>query len=115
MLLSGIIAARAIITASKPGYRFWLYRDGLYERESDKPRWFMHGCHERGGVCRAGGNQFQFLHGTSHPQKMVETAAFSYRAIGLADRNTLAGVVRGRAAAKGCAGGARLVTQCGLR
>lgn len=25
------------------GRRFWLYRDGLYERETDAPRWFMHG------------------------------------------------------------------------
>ena len=46
-------------------------------------------------------SNFSFLHGASHPQEMVETAAaFGYRAIGLADRNTLAGVVRGHAAAK---------------
>ena len=25
------------------GHRFWLYREGLYEREIDTPRWFMHG------------------------------------------------------------------------
>jgi protein ImuB len=25
------------------GRRFWLYRDGLYERETSSPRWFMHG------------------------------------------------------------------------
>ena len=25
------------------GKRFWLYRDGLYERETMKPRWFVHG------------------------------------------------------------------------
>ena len=25
------------------GRRFWLYRDGLYERETSPPRWFMHG------------------------------------------------------------------------
>jgi protein ImuB len=25
------------------GHRFWLYRDGLYERETGHPRWFMHG------------------------------------------------------------------------
>jgi protein ImuB len=25
------------------GHRFWLYRDGLYERETGTPRWFMHG------------------------------------------------------------------------
>ena len=25
------------------GRRFWLYREGLYDRETIKPRWFMHG------------------------------------------------------------------------
>ncbi len=25
------------------GRRFWLYREGLYERETDAPRWFVHG------------------------------------------------------------------------
>lgn len=25
------------------GRRYWLYRDGLYEREGDSPRWFIHG------------------------------------------------------------------------
>lgn len=25
------------------GRRFWLYREGLYERETPKPRWFVHG------------------------------------------------------------------------
>ncbi|MGE3875287.1 MAG: DUF6504 family protein [Parvibaculaceae bacterium] len=25
------------------GQRFWLYREGLYERETAKPRWFVHG------------------------------------------------------------------------
>jgi len=25
------------------GRRFWLYRDGLYHRETNEPRWFMHG------------------------------------------------------------------------
>ena len=27
----------------KNGYRFWIYRDGLYERAEDHPRWFIHG------------------------------------------------------------------------
>ena len=27
----------------KNGYRFWIYRDGLYERSEDHPRWFIHG------------------------------------------------------------------------
>ncbi|NWG45440.1 MAG: DNA polymerase Y family protein, partial [Alphaproteobacteria bacterium] len=25
------------------GNRFWVYRAGLYERESAEPRWFLHG------------------------------------------------------------------------
>ena len=25
------------------GRRYWLYREGLYERETQRPRWFMHG------------------------------------------------------------------------
>ena len=64
-------------------------------------------------------SNFSFLHGAAHPQEMVETAAaLGYRAIGLADRNTLAGVVRGHVAAKQAGlrylPGARLVTQCGF-
>jgi len=38
---------------------------------------------------------FSFLRGASHPKEMVAQAAFyGYTAIGIADRNTLAGVVR---------------------
>ncbi len=64
-------------------------------------------------------SNFSFLHGAAHPQEMVETAAaLGYRAIGLADRNTLAGVVRGHMAAREAGlrylPGARLVTQCGF-
>jgi protein ImuB len=25
------------------GHRFWLYRDGLYQRETQRPQWYMHG------------------------------------------------------------------------
>jgi protein ImuB len=25
------------------GNRFWLYRDGLYARETGNPRWYLHG------------------------------------------------------------------------
>jgi protein ImuB len=28
---------------SREGARFWLYREGLYARETPQPRWFMHG------------------------------------------------------------------------
>ncbi len=62
---------------------------------------------------------FSFLRGASHPHEMVEQAAeLGLAAIGVADRNTLAGVVRAHTAAKR-AGirllvGSRLVTTDGF-
>ena len=51
---------------------------------------------------------FSFLRGAAHPEEMVATAAgLGYAAIGIADRNTLAGIVRAHTAAK--ASGIRLV------
>ena len=48
-------------------------------------------------------SNFDFLRGASHPDELVYTAArLGYRAIGIADRNTLAGVVRAHVAAKQC-------------
>jgi len=44
---------------------------------------------------------FSFLEGASHPQALVETAkALGHSAIGIADRNTVAGVVRAYVAAR---------------
>ena len=44
---------------------------------------------------------FSFLRGASHPEEMVlQAAAFGHAAIGIADRNSLAGVIRGHTAAK---------------
>lgn len=44
---------------------------------------------------------FSFLRGASHPEELVETAAeLGHSAIGIADRNSLAGVVRAHLAAK---------------
>ena len=44
---------------------------------------------------------FSFLRGASHPDEMVlQAAALGHAAIGIADRNSLAGVVRGHIAAK---------------
>ncbi|MXY39103.1 MAG: error-prone DNA polymerase [Rhodospirillaceae bacterium] len=44
---------------------------------------------------------FSFLRGGSHPEELVMRAAeLGYRAIGIADRNTLAGVVRAHSAAE---------------
>jgi len=46
---------------------------------------------------------FTFLRGASHPDEMVyQAACLGYRAIGITDRNTLAGVVRAHVAAKYC-------------
>jgi error-prone DNA polymerase len=48
-------------------------------------------------------SNFSFLEGGSHPAELVEQArALGLAAIGLADRNTLAGVVRAHGAAKRC-------------
>ena len=44
---------------------------------------------------------FTFLHGASHPEEMVATAAeLGLAAIAVTDRNTLAGVVRAHMAAR---------------
>ncbi len=56
-------------------------------------------------VCQSA---FSFLEGASHPQSLVERAkALGHGAIGIADRNTVAGVVRAYVAAKDA--GLRLV------
>src|SRR3712207_4245318 len=56
---------------------------------------------------------FSFLRGASHPQELVFTAAaLGHAAIGITDRNSLAGVVRGWAEAK--ASRIRLLVGCRL-
>ena len=62
---------------------------------------------------------FSFLRGASHAHEMVGQAAeLGLAAIGIADRNTLAGVVRAHTAGQGaqirCLVGARLVTTDGF-
>ena len=45
---------------------------------------------------------FSFLEGASHPHEIVETAQkLGHAAVGVADRNSFAGVVRAHVAAKG--------------
>lgn len=47
-------------------------------------------------------SNFSFLRGASHPNELVDqAAAFGYKKIAITDRNTLAGIVRAYAAAKG--------------
>src|SRR6516162_2639956 len=85
---------------------------------------------ESGTACRrrvndapfaevAAATNFSFLCGASHPHEMVGQAAeLGLAAIGIADNNTLAGVVRAHEAAKEhkirCLTGARLVTTEGF-
>ena len=63
-------------------------------------------------------SNFSFLRGASHPEELVQRAArLGYRALGIADRNTLAGIVRAHVEAKDCglplATGARLALRDG--
>jgi len=56
-------------------------------------------------------SNFTFLEGASHPQELVAAAkALGHAAIGIADRNSFAGLVRGMAAAEGA--GIRFVHGC---
>jgi error-prone DNA polymerase len=56
---------------------------------------------------------FSFLRGASHPEEMVEYAAvLGYKEIAITDRNSLAGIVRGHAAAK--KKGIRIIVGCRL-
>jgi error-prone DNA polymerase len=46
-------------------------------------------------------SNFSFLRGASHPNELIDqAAAFGFKKIAITDRNTLAGIVRGHAAAK---------------
>ena len=63
-------------------------------------------------------SNFSFLRGASHARELVETAkALGVSALAITDRNTIAGIVRGHAAAKDCGlrfiVGARLDFVCG--
>ena len=56
---------------------------------------------------------FSFLRGGSHPAELVmQAATYGYKAIGITDHNSLAGIVRAYAAAKKF--GVRLITGCRL-
>ncbi len=57
---------------------------------------------------------FSFLEGASHPESLVHAAAaLGHKAIGIADANSVAGVVRAHVAAKGA--GIRLAVGCRLQ
>ncbi|MEJ7768421.1 MAG: error-prone DNA polymerase [Chitinophagaceae bacterium] len=56
---------------------------------------------------------FSFLQGASHPDELVEQAAFyGYQQLAITDRNSFAGIVRAHVAAK--AKGIRIITGCRL-
>ena len=89
------------------GLRFWLYRDGLYDREIAQREGDI--VLSRTGSCMGCSHEptviayaeigittnFSFLRGGSHPQEYVQQAGeLRLSAIGIADHNTLAGVVR---------------------
>ena len=58
-------------------------------------------------------SNFSFLRGASHPEELVEQAAvYGYKEIAITDRNSLAGIVRGHAAAK--KKGMRIIPACRL-
>jgi len=58
-------------------------------------------------------SSFTFLRGASHPEELVEQAAvLGYKEIAITDRNSLAGIVRGHAAAK--AKDMRIIPACRL-
>ncbi|HEU5053909.1 MAG TPA: PHP domain-containing protein, partial [Hanamia sp.] len=58
-------------------------------------------------------SNFSFLRGASHPEELVEhAAALGYKEIAITDHNSLAGIVRGHAAAK--KNGIRIIVGCRL-
>lgn len=58
-------------------------------------------------------SNFSFLRGASHPEELIEYAAgLGYKAIAMADHNTLAGIVRAHVAAKKA--GIRFIPACCL-
>ena len=101
------------------GHRFWLYRDGLYGGEALPAMVRAWGVRMSEFAELVACTNFSFLRGASHAHEMVGQAAeLKLAAIGVADRNTLAGVVRAHTAAKE-AGirlvvGARLITTDGF-
>ena len=105
---------------SDAGARVWLYREGLYGREAARnPRWYLQGCLRECEVMSAYAElavttNFSFLRGASTAEELVLRAKeLGLVGIGIADRNSVAGVVRAHAMAKvigfKIAVGARLV------
>ena len=65
-----------------------------------RPRRFPAGSRHRYAELHVTSN-FTFLTGASHPEELVEqAAALGHHAIAIADRNSVAGIVRAHVAAK---------------
>src|SRR5262249_47104156 len=94
----------------RAGLRFWLFRAGLY-RSTAQPQWFLHGTFAGVFFCVpvsvfgvprmtayvefAVTSNFSFLRGASHPEELIVQADhLGLGGLGLADRNSVAGVVR---------------------
>ncbi len=80
------------------GRRFWLYpRRALWQRER-VPHWFCTGCsHEQAACLRRARGHDEFLvpaRRLASEGACAAAALYGHAAIGIADRNTLAGVVR---------------------
>ena len=93
------------------GRRYWLYRQGLYAAEATGYAALVHARDFRLMTIHdisipafaefAVQSNFSFLRGASHPEELVVTAKrLGLAALGLADRNTVSGVVRAHQAAK---------------
>ena len=101
---------------SREGVRVWLYREGLFASGSKRAGSCMACSHEQFVAFpdeRSSGRRrqarlpapayaelavttnFSFLRGASHPEELVRQAvALGLTGIGIADRNSVAGVVR---------------------
>ena len=99
------------------GERYWVFRAGDGEDPlTGSQRWFLHGnlrmiCSRYAELQVT--SYFSFLRGASSCEELFATAAaLGIEALGIVDRNSLAGVVRAHEAAKTT--GVRLVVGCRL-
>ncbi len=117
-------AARLLPYRMRDGRRLWLYRTGPTGRTAGsvvRPRDVPVSATY---VELAATTNFSFLRGASHPHEYVaQAAAYGLAGIGIADRNTMAGLVRAHTAALQAKKdgmsirflpGVRLVTECGF-
>jgi PHP domain len=91
------------------GERFWLFCDAP---ANEGGRWWLHGLGEAYAELQVT-THFSFLRGASSPEELFSTAALlGITALGVTDRNSLAGIVRAHEAAK--VTGVNLIVGCRL-